>query len=480
MNIVCLVLAILLTTSTTSAFVSIPSSRPRVNRLSVFNTLKKSPISPIAKEDVAEMPIRLPEYKGDYYWDLGDLAFSLLPLAPGRRRRTLVQEVVKDTIWTLDQIQGVINVNVPVRAVIVKLAAGGLLVYNPVGPTKECLKFVRSLESKHGKVKHIVLGTLGLEHKALAGPFSQSFPEADVWLQPGQWSFPINLPSIFLGFPVGNRLKQIPANSVDAPWAADFDHRTLGPLRFKSVGGFGETAFFHKSTGTLLVTDSVIRVGDNPPPILEEDPRALLYHSRDSVFDEVKDTPEARRRGFRRMTLFGLTFFPSGIAVSPVGEALTALTKVSNEAKILGRDNVPFDGLYPWRWVESEEKNFKALQGGLLVAPILRKLILDREPERVIEWADAVSRWPIKRIIPSHFENNIAASGSDFRRAFTFLEAGKPQGPQPDERDMKLLSQLSEVFTKLGVVGPSGAPVETKKAKSSSISSIPSIAWPKF
>ena len=70
-------------------------------------------------------------------------------------------EVVKDTIWTLDQIQGIINVNVPVRAVVVKLTGGGLLIYNPVGPTEENVAMIRGLEAKHGPVKHIVLASLG-------------------------------------------------------------------------------------------------------------------------------------------------------------------------------------------------------------------------------------------------------------------------------------------------------------------------------
>lgn len=181
-------------------------------------------------------PIALPERSDDYKWDLGKVAFSLLPLAAGDRRRTLFEEIVRDRIWTLDQIQGIINVNVPVRAVIVKLSGGGLFIYNPVAPTMECLKIVRDLESKHGKVRHIVLGSLGLEHKSMAGPFSRYFPDSTVWLQPGQWSFPINLPTSLFGFPSGNRLKEIPAENIGAPWEEDFDHCTLGPLRFKSVG----------------------------------------------------------------------------------------------------------------------------------------------------------------------------------------------------------------------------------------------------
>ena len=180
--------------------------------------------------------IVLPPKSDDYKWNLGKVAFSLLPLAPGDRRRTLMEEVVKNEIWTLDQLQGIINVNVPVRAVIIKLSTGGLFVYNPVAPTKECLDIIRDLEKKHGNVRHVVLGSLGLEHKAMAGPFSQYFPECIVWLQPGQWSFPINLPSSLLGFPSGERLKEIPESSLGSPWEADFDHCVLGPLRFKSVG----------------------------------------------------------------------------------------------------------------------------------------------------------------------------------------------------------------------------------------------------
>jgi hypothetical protein len=199
-------------------------------------------------------------------------------------------------------------------------------------------------------------------------------------------------------------------------------------------------------------------------------------------------------------------------------------------------------GLYPWCWEVSEEDSFRALQGrqgrgaqgqqgsgqgggsgrvsvtgqgvgqgwgwfgsmfgsgsgskagsgsgsgsgsspALLVAPILQKLILNREPERVLRWVDRVSRWEIRRIIPSHLENNIRADGRDFRKAFAFLnpveaeagaragaagartvEAGRPhpifetqqptntQGTQPTVGDFALLQTLSKLFTRLGIV----------------------------
>lgn len=78
------------------------------------------------------------------YWPLGKVAFSLLPLAGTYTRRATILETVcaakgseerdgVDTttiygmtngrVWTLDQIQGVVNVNVPVRMVVIKVSA---------------------------------------------------------------------------------------------------------------------------------------------------------------------------------------------------------------------------------------------------------------------------------------------------------------------------------------------------------------------
>jgi hypothetical protein len=49
--------------------------------------------------------------------------------------------------------------------------------------------------------------------------------------------------------------------------------------------------------GTLLVTDTIIRVDDDPPEIIQDDPRALIYHSRDNMFSVAEDTKENRRKG---------------------------------------------------------------------------------------------------------------------------------------------------------------------------------------
>ena len=57
-------------------------------------------------------------------WPLGKVAFSLLPLAgTSTRRATVMEAPIENIMWTLDQVQGVVNVNVPVRMVVVRVSA---------------------------------------------------------------------------------------------------------------------------------------------------------------------------------------------------------------------------------------------------------------------------------------------------------------------------------------------------------------------
>ena len=86
------------------------------------------------------------------------------------------------------------------------------------------------------------------------------------------------------------------------------------------------------------------QVEDEPPAIIQEDPRSILYHSRDTMLDEAVDLPESRRRGWRRMVLFGLFFQPSGIRVRDFGEVFRNLKLVKPEMKKLGEGAIPFDG----------------------------------------------------------------------------------------------------------------------------------------
>ena len=78
-----------------------------------------------------------PKFDANLNWPLGKVAFSLLPLAGGVRRATVQETIVPNKIWTHDQIQGIVNVNVPVRQTTIALESGGLWIHNPVAPTRQ-------------------------------------------------------------------------------------------------------------------------------------------------------------------------------------------------------------------------------------------------------------------------------------------------------------------------------------------------------
>jgi len=123
-----------------------------------------------------------------------------LPLAPYGRRKT-VRRQVGAGVWAFEQLLGVFYVHVPIRMTVIALESGGLFVYAPVAPTKECLSLLQPLIDEHGPVRYIVLPSVAPEHKVLAGPFARAFPDAAFYACDQQYSFPLTLPSLFLGLP---------------------------------------------------------------------------------------------------------------------------------------------------------------------------------------------------------------------------------------------------------------------------------------
>jgi hypothetical protein len=97
---------------------------------------------------------------------------------------------------------------------------------------------------------------------------------------------------------------------------------------------------------------------------------------------------------------------------------------------------------------------------------------------RVLEWVEKVSKWPIQRIIPSHYSNDIKASSKDFKKAFDFLLEKKTEknifenflnifskdidSPVGDINDLALLTNISELLTTQGVLFPE-APLINRK-----------------
>ena len=387
----------------------------------------------------------------DFSWRF----WPVVPIYPYGQRRTIRKEVIKDTIWTFDQLQGIFYVVVPIRMTVIKLKKGGLLVYAPVAPTGECTRLLNELVTKHGDIKYIILPTIsGIEHKVFVGPFARRFPNAQIFVAPGQWSFPLNLPLSWLGLP-GKRTRILPENSQEAPFAEDFDYAILGPIDL-GLGKFAEVAFFHKRSHTLLVTDTIVSVPAEPPAIVQLDSYPLLYHAKDQAFDMILDTPANRLKGWQRVTLFALYFSPSTLKVPTWSQIWRDAQKAPERSKRA------YFGFFPFQWRENWQDSFDILRGNgrIFVAPILQRLILNRAPQETINWADHVAKWDFQWLIPCHFDAPIKAEPQQFRQAFGFLETQPLGGVVSSnsyllpEDDFKLLRDIDAGLNKLGIVPP--------------------------
>lgn len=375
-----------------------------------------------------------------FYW-------FTVPIYPYGKRRTLRTEVVKDAIWTFDQLQGIFYVVTPIRMTVIKLDEGGLLVYAPVAPTRECLRLMQDLIEQHGDVKYIVLPTVsGVEHKVFVGPFARRFPKAQVFVIPRQWSYPINLPLSWLGLP-GKRTHFLPEDWQKTPFADEFEYAILQPIDL-GLGPFSEVAFFHRRSRTLLVTDSVLSVPEEPPAIVQLDPYPLLYHAKDTVTDIVADTPENRRKGWQRVALFTFYFRPSALDI------IDLVPSIRDALKAPDRSRKALFGWFPFHWKNGWQRSFEALRANkLIVAPILQTLILNRAPKTVIHWADQVATWDFDRVISCHLDAPISATPQEFRQAFSFLEKNSVGRNLPEE-DFQLLKELEQNLIRRKVTPP--------------------------
>jgi hypothetical protein len=237
--------------------------------------------------------------------------WPLLPLYPYGRRRTLLRELIPGEVWSFEQLQGIFYVAVPIRMTVLRLRRG-LLLYAPLPPTAELLAALRELEKRHGPVCTIVLPTAsGLEHKLPTPALARAFPTAQVWVTPGQWSFPLSLPPSWLGFPAG-RTRVLFEQGL--PHEDELVWRGLGPLDL-GLGKFMEVACLHRVSGSLLITDALVAIGADPPAVFDADPTPLLFHARERGDQPLEDTPEQRRRGWQRLVLFASYLRPAPLEV---------------------------------------------------------------------------------------------------------------------------------------------------------------------
>ncbi len=393
---------------------------------------------------IAQGPQAQQIHPRDWSWPF----WPAVPLYPYGRRRTVCTEVVKDTIWIFDQPHGILYTIVPIRMTVVKLESGGLFVYAPVAPTPECIRLLNELVAKHGDVKYIILPTSsGLEHKVFVGPFARRFPQAQVFVAPHQWSFPINLPLSWLGFPQ-RRTQEIPEENSQLPFSDEFDYEVLDINLGR--GSFGEVAVFHKRSRTLLLTDTILSVPEDPPAIAQIDPYPLLFHARENGLEVIEDNQANRRKGWQRISLFAIYFRPHALQVAGLRQVFADIIKAPDRSKRA------YFGLFPFRWQEDWQQSFANLRGDgrPFVAPILQTLILPQGPKQVLDWADKVANWDFEQIISCHFDSPIKTNPRQFRQAFAFLEKNASVSQPLPEEDVRFIKELEADLLKRGIATP--------------------------
>ena len=370
--------------------------------------------------------------------------WPLLPLYPYGRRRTVFTELIPGQLWSLEQLQGVYYVAVPVRLTVAKVP-GGLMLVNPLPPTRELRQFIAALEQEHGPVLTIVLPTAsGLEHKLPLPPLARAFPSAEIWVSPGQWSFPIPLPSSWLGIP-SRRSRVLLDDGVPHPEVCQW--LSLGPLDL-GVGRFQEISCFHQPSGALLVTDALVGISAQPPALFDLDPTPLLFHARERGDEPLDDSVEARRRGWARLVLFASYLRPERLEVPSTAQVLFLALR-----RGLRSPRSHF-GLYPFQWLSGWQDSAKALMGEeepcLQVAPVLERLVLPRAQNTLMTWLNSVAELnDVQWLISAHYSAPIALTSlrlKEFSQQLDERQWGNDHG------NWALLASIDTKLLELGVV----------------------------
>mmetsp|Transcript_69693 Transcript_69693/g.154215 ORF Transcript_69693/g.154215 Transcript_69693/m.154215 type:complete len:482 (-) Transcript_69693:45-1490(-) len=372
------------------------------------------------------------------------------PLGPLLHRRT-VRTQVGDGIWTFEQEQSLANIKVNVRMTAIRLESGGLWIHNPVAPTEECVALLAELGLP---VEFVVLGSAQYEHKIFVGPFSRRWPDAKVFTVPEQWSWPIDLPSAFFGIFSAGELKD---RDTETPWAAEIEQRLFRPRdRLGFSYSATECAFFHKRSKTLICTDAMVYVPEEPPAVLDR--------------SELRDL--GRTSGNFVIDLVGLTNWrDSGEFVRRAQQEEDAGEPLSDDRLMkIGWQRDALLALYfgpDGRSIVNPAQAFEAVCGRWIVGPVCYSLVYGGKlRQEVSEWIEALCEWDFQQILPCHFAGPVRGTRDDVRRAFEVLQGSVDATAEPEfslpwpfpqpvryrAEDMQLLTDIRSVLVKLNVI----------------------------
>jgi hypothetical protein len=273
---------------------------------------------------------------------------------------------------------------------------------------------------------------------------ARAFPAAEVWVTPHQWSFPLRLPSRWLGFPAG-RTRVLLEDGV--PHADQLDWLPLGPLDL-GLGTFMEVACFHRASGSLLVTDALVSIPAEPPAVFDLDPTPLLFHARERGEEPLTDSPEQRRRGWKRIVLFASYLRPELLDIASLRETL------SGSLAPCCRDRRSHFGFYPFRWREGWEREADSLlvagEASLQVAPVLERLVFPRARQQLVSWIRLLAALgDVRWLVPAHYSAPVAISRELLLEVAAALESAEWA---PEKGSWATLSGIDRALVKFGLV----------------------------
>lgn len=371
--------------------------------------------------------------------------WPLLPTFPYGKRQSRFTELITGQAWAVEQLHGIWYVAVPIRMTILKLDQGGLLLYSPLAPTQEVIEFICQLEQSYGHVKTIVLASSsGLEHKIFLPALARAFPAADLWISPQQWSFPLDLPLSWLGFP---RSRTHILFQDGLPHSEEIDWLPLGPLNL-GLGTFLEVACYHRSSNALLITDALVSIPQQPPTLFDLNPNPLLFHARDSGSEPLLDTPLQRLKGWQRIVLFANYLRPHSLQVRGFLPLVNDFLKAEERRAINHFGFYPF--IWPSGWISEVDDFFTAVPLPIRIAPVLERLVFVRARDSFVKWLRDLSSLAEEfALIPAHYDAPVLISRLNLEQLAESIETCHWA---PDDGSWQILAKIDDLLLRYGLV----------------------------
>jgi Domain of unknown function (DUF4336) len=152
-------------------------------------------------------------------------------------------EALGPDLWTAQDILRLpAGVRLPLRMTAIRLPKGGLVVHSPLPLTDDLLKAVARIDA----VEYLIAPS-NLHHR-FAGQWLQRFAGAKLYGSVG-------LPKKRKDLAFAGQLAASGDDGAPAPWALVLDQQLVA-----GAPRLNEVAFFHRPTGTLLVSDLLFNV----------------------------------------------------------------------------------------------------------------------------------------------------------------------------------------------------------------------------